>query len=159
MKKLLLIFATISLITCLASSSFAQDKKVDPRSQLAIDTVDNITFIANRGVVPLPTIQTPKLDITLTCNAPAAQCLRFRDAIAAAYGYTDTIPDPNNPGSTIPNPVSKQAFIVRIVRQFLIETASTYEARIAGQDAQAAKKAELENALKEPQLVIKQRFQ
>ena len=32
------------------------------------------------------------------------------DAFATAYGYQANIPDPANPGQTIPNPQSKQGF-------------------------------------------------
>lgn len=50
---------------------------------------------------------------------PAATVIVFKDAaaknkvvdsFATAYGYQATIPDPANPGQTINNPQSKQAF-------------------------------------------------
>lgn len=36
-----------------------------------------------------------------------------------AYGYQATIPDPNKPGQTIPNPVSDQTFFNRQLTQYI----------------------------------------
>lgn len=40
---------------------------------------------------------------------------RFCDA----YGYQENVPDPNNPGATIPNPQSKQTFFNRKLTQYI----------------------------------------
>lgn len=36
-----------------------------------------------------------------------------------AYGWTATVPDPNNPGQTIPNPVSDQTFFNRQLTAYI----------------------------------------
>lgn len=59
---------------------------------------------------------------------PAATLIVFKDAAAKtkviqsfcdAYGYQATIPDPANPGQTINNPQSKQAFYNSKLTEFI----------------------------------------
>lgn len=45
------------------------------------------------------------------------------DAFAAQYGYRATIPDPANPGQTIANPQTKQAFMHRHITAYFRDVA------------------------------------
>jgi hypothetical protein len=47
-------------------------------------------------------------------------------AFAAAYGYQPTIPDPNNPGNTIPNPVSPEKFAEQCVVAYVRDIARSH---------------------------------
>ena len=65
----------------------------------------------------------------VTINIGNADLPTIVSAFSAIYGYQANIPDPNNPGQTIPNPVTPQEFarqqIIRYVkdvtRQYLQE--------------------------------------
>lgn len=75
---------------------------------------------------------------TMTITIPDAQLNRVRDAFAAAYGYSATVPDPANPGQTIPNPENKTQFTQRMVRKYMHEVVKGYEAT---KDAETARQA------------------
>jgi hypothetical protein len=53
------------------------------------------------------------------------------DAVAAMGGWTDTVPDPVNPGVTIPNPVTKEQFFKRQVKQWARNQALEHANRTA----------------------------
>lgn len=52
---------------------------------------------------------------------------RIINAVAAVAGYQPTIPDPANPGQTIPNPSTKRAFVKDHLRAYLRQTVIGYE--------------------------------
>lgn len=59
---------------------------------------------------------------TLTINfANDALNAESKDAFAAAYGWTATVPDPADATKTIPNPESKAQFRDRMVKQYCKE--------------------------------------
>lgn len=62
-----------------------------------------------------------------------------KDAIIGAFclmrGYQATVPDPANPGSTIPNPQSKQQFFNKAIEQFLRDTYKASKVHAAEQSA------------------------
>lgn len=41
------------------------------------------------------------------------------DAFCAFVGYSPTIPDPANPGATLPNPETKNFFVARKIREYV----------------------------------------
>lgn len=55
-----------------------------------------------------------------TFNTGSVTLTDLRDAVALAWGYTDTIPDPENPGGTLPN-VTKAVFVRQNVARLLKE--------------------------------------
>lgn len=59
----------------------------------------------------------------------AAQVTRIQTAFAAEYGYQPTIPDPQNPTQTIPNPEGLNAFSKRMVARFIKDVVKGYEAK------------------------------
>jgi hypothetical protein len=63
---------------------------------------------------------------------------RIRAAFSAAYNYQATIPDPSNPGQTIPNPETAQQHMVRRIREYVKEVVKGYEATTAGNTARQA---------------------
>ena len=67
---------------------------------------------------------------------PNADLQRVVDAIAGNYGYTDTIPDPNNPeGPEIPNPETRDQFAQRQTAQFVKQNVISWEATQASEAA------------------------
>lgn len=84
--------------------------------------------------------------------------LEFRDvpsrniivnAFTDAYGYTDTIPDPDNPGQTIPNPVTRAAFTARQLELYIRSVVRQKLTQNDADAAKAAKEAELDADLPE----------
>lgn len=59
------------------------------------------------------------------------------DAFVYAYGYQDNVDDPNNPGQTIPNPVSKQPYFNRIIRDYIRDVVRGREIAVAEATARA----------------------
>lgn len=63
------------------------------------------------------------------------------DNFVYAYGYTDTVPNPNfgQPGepATIPNPVGKQPFFNRIIRDYIRDVVQSREIKAAEDAARA----------------------
>jgi len=59
------------------------------------------------------------------------------DNFVYAYGYTDNVPDPDNPGQTIPNPTNKQAFFNRIIRDYIKDVVRGREIKVAEDTAKA----------------------
>lgn len=72
---------------------------------------------------------------TITISIPDAAVTRVTDAFTKQFAYQDTIPDPNNPGATIPNPETKAQFVQRMIRNYIKEVVASYEARVAGDTA------------------------
>ena len=66
-------------------------------------------------------------------------------ALAARYGYQDTVSDPANPAAQIPNPQSRANFAERQVRDFVKAETLLYEKRQAAIAAEAGV-TELETA-------------
>jgi hypothetical protein len=75
------------------------------------------------------------VSFTFNVNAHA---VRQRDALCGRYGYTDTLPDPNNPGGTIPNPETKEQFAKRMTREWWRRETEAWETRLAEEAAKAA---------------------
>lgn len=71
---------------------------------------------------------------TLIWYRDNAAKLRVIDNFAIAYGYPNTVPDPVNPGATIPNPQSKQSFFTIQLYQYMRDV-------VRGVDIQLAQKA------------------
>jgi hypothetical protein len=49
----------------------------------------------------------------LSYDIPSAVAVELVDALCWQFGYKETIPDPANPGSTIPNPETQNQFAKR----------------------------------------------
>lgn len=79
----------------------------------------------------------------INVNIPAAAEERVHDAFASAYGWEAEVPDPDNPGQTIPNPQSKADFTAERIVAFVKEVVAGQEAAAAAETAreQAAEKA------------------
>ena len=84
---------------------------------------------------------------TIIVTIPDAQVARVRNAFAIAYNYQATIPDPANPGSTIPNPESKTQFAQRKVREYVKEVVKSVEAPTAGEVARKAAATAVDNEI------------
>lgn len=71
--------------------------------------------------------------ISITIPDEIAQ--RVIGAFCDKYGYKDQIPDPNNPGQWIPNPVTKAQFAKDCLKQFVKAVVMSYESTKAAEDA------------------------
>lgn len=69
--------------------------------------------------------------LTLSITVPDDQVTRIKNSFCAYHGWTETIPDPNNPGETIPNPVTQNAFIKKRIALFIKDSIRTYESEQA----------------------------
>ena len=76
--------------------------------------------------------------LTLTFDTGAATVASIVDDLAAANGYQATIPDPANPGQTLPNPQTKAAFAKEMVRQYIVRTIRDYRKEAAAKLAREA---------------------
>lgn len=171
MKKLFLSILTLVLFS---SIGFAQEAKPTPshsQTQFVFNTDPNIgpythAIPANGFAIRFPEpaqIPTRLFDVRsgngLVLDGvtyPRATVIVYSgnagkdaiiDALALMGGYQDTVPDPNNPGQTIPNPQSKQAFFNKRLEQFIRDNykaakISTAE-KAAKATAEAAADAEL----------------
>ncbi len=63
------------------------------------------------------------------------------EAVAANRGWTATVPDPKNPGQTIPNPLSEQAEFQRAITQYLRDNYRTFKISTAEKAAKATAEA------------------
>ena len=84
---------------------------------------------------------------TIIVTIPDAQVTRVRNAFAIAYHWSATIPDPANPGSTIPNPESKTQFAQRKVREYVKNVVKGVEAPAARNAAGVAAEAAVDNEI------------
>ncbi len=64
----------------------------------------------------------------ISITIPDPVVARVRTAFTNTYGYQATIPDPSNPGQTIPNPETASAFMRRMLMNFVKDTVKGYEA-------------------------------
>ena len=83
----------------------------------------------------------------IAIDIPDAQLNRVVDAFATAYGYQVNIPDPANPGSTIPNPQNKRQFAKAQVARYVKEVVKGVEAESAAKMACAAAIADAETGV------------
>lgn len=63
---------------------------------------------------------------TIQIDIPDASLARVRDAVAAAYGYSATIP--NVDGTTSPNPQTKTQFVKQVIANLVKNIVKNYEA-------------------------------
>jgi hypothetical protein len=84
---------------------------------------------------------------SLTITIPDGQLARVRDSFALAYNYQATIPDPANPGATIPNPENKVQFMQRKVREYIKEVVKGQEAVAAAEAARTTAAAAVESGV------------
>lgn len=63
-------------------------------------------------------------------NIPANVEKRVEDAFAKSYGYSDTIPDPNDPNKTVPNPQTKAQFLKQKIGDHIREVVKGHEANV-----------------------------
>ena len=84
---------------------------------------------------------------------------RVMDAIAANYGWSSTVANPNYNSSletsesnpeTIDNPENKYVFTNKVVRQFLSDNVASYEVRVAKESA--ANSVDINVNISDPQL-------
>jgi hypothetical protein len=68
-----------------------------------------------------------------------AYCLPTPSGFAG--GWTATVPDPKNPGQTIPNPLSEQAEFQRAITQYLRDNYRTFKISTAEKAAKATAEA------------------
>lgn len=62
----------------------------------------------------------PTTSITIDITTPTAIPIsHVVDVLSAYWGYMPTIPDPANPGQSIPNPQTKAQFLKRRIAQFV----------------------------------------
>lgn len=76
--------------------------------------------------------------LTFSFDTGSVPLSRIVDGIAKVYGYQTTIPDPNNPGQTIPNPETKAEFGRKQVRKFIVDAVKKAEVMQAIEAAQQA---------------------
>jgi len=74
---------------------------------------------------------------TFTLTLSAADQTRVSNAYATKYSYQANIPDPVNPGATIPNPETKAAFVQRMIAYEIKSTVKEVEQRAARLAAEA----------------------
>lgn len=74
--------------------------------------------------------------LTFSFDTGAVPLSRIVDGMAVTYGYPETIPDPANPGQTIPNTETKAQFARRQIRRIIIEAVRTGEVTIARQTSE-----------------------
>lgn len=74
------------------------------------------------------------LSISFTIADGAAAGIK--DDFAASLGWKSTIPDPNNPGQTISNPETQNAFIKRKIGEYIKENVKSYR---VSQDVETAR--------------------
>lgn len=67
----------------------------------------------------------------INLTIPDAHINRVTDALCASGGYQAQIPDPANPGQTIPNPVGKPAFAKSVVSNWIRNVVSQVENQTA----------------------------
>lgn len=63
----------------------------------------------------------------ITFTVPDAVATRIIQSTCYVNGYQDNVPDPQNPGQFIPNPVSKVAFLKSIIIEMLKSNLKAYE--------------------------------
>lgn len=74
----------------------------------------------------------------ITITIPDAVITRVLDALSLGRGYQTEIPDPDNPGQTIPNPASKANYAKAQLKSFVRSEVRSYESVRDGNQAAAA---------------------
>lgn len=64
-------------------------------------------------------------------TVPEGKLALIKDAVCDVYGYQEEIPDPSDPSATIPNPVTKAAFVKKQLKGFLRQTIRQYKRKQA----------------------------
>lgn len=72
---------------------------------------------------------------TVSINIPDTIAPRVLTAFANTYGYQAQIPDPNNPGQTIANPVTEAQFAKTQLISHIKDVIYNYESSLAVQTA------------------------
>jgi hypothetical protein len=117
--KIQKLFLSLCLLTFLVTGmSQAPTKLFD---------VKNGNGIVDNGVAQ------PQATYIVFKNAAAKQAII--DSFATAYDYQATVPDPANPGQTIPNPQSKQAFFNRRLTLFIRDVHKSEQVKVAAKTA------------------------
>ena len=70
---------------------------------------------------------------------PDGERPRINKAFADAFGYQETLPDPQNPGKTIPNPETRGQFCKRMIASFVKDVVAGSEVKEAAEAAAAAR--------------------
>lgn len=69
------------------------------------------------------------------------------DAFVDQYNYQSTVPDPANPGATIPNPQSKAAFTNDRIKSFIKEVYTASNVSAATKSAATSSKATVDSVV------------
>lgn len=72
---------------------------------------------------------------TLSFSIPDVILPEAIEAFCNSYGYHATIPDPDHPGQTIPNPVTPGQFTQQCIINYGKEVVKGYQARVAAETA------------------------
>jgi hypothetical protein len=64
----------------------------------------------------------------ITITIPDAMLPRVQAAVAADQGWQAQVPDPANPGQTIPNPETQVELVRRVLKNYLRTITVGYEA-------------------------------
>ena len=84
---------------------------------------------------------------TVTITIPDAVLARVLSGFCYQNGYSDTIVDPNNINSTLPNPVSKATFAKQQLIAHIVNAVRSYEISQAAQAAQQAASAAVDSQI------------
>lgn len=85
-----------------------------------------------------PSVEDPSVQASKVITLPDAVMAATMQAICALNGYTPTIPDPDNPGQSIENPVGPAQFAVQKSVEHWRAQALTYAQKQAQDDIAAA---------------------
>lgn len=78
--------------------------------------------------------------LAISFTVPDAHATQIRNDFCDYHGYKVNIPDPANPGQTIPNPQSRTDFIKQKVGEFIKDSVRAFRANA---DAETARNAAL----------------
>jgi hypothetical protein len=76
--------------------------------------------------------------LSISLTVPDNKAVQINEDFCAYHGWKSTIPDPQNPQATIPNPETKNAFIKRKVGEFIKESVLAFN---ANKDVQTARQS------------------
>ncbi len=75
---------------------------------------------------------------TISISVPDAIAARVTADMCYYNGYQSQVPDPNNPGQTMPNPITPGQFVKNCIKQYVLNCCVAYEAQKAADDARSA---------------------